>query len=341
MNKVAVVGLLASVVGCKNRESSGSAGTSSSAATESAPMSLSAATPSGIVDAVTLTAEFDNQVRASQVYSGRTYDIKGTLVYAKDSGDLGLGPHLVLKGAKYVDVACQLEARDLGAVAELPPRADVTIRGVITGKTDGRFLYVKPCIVAPPQSPEETERAELAKLSVKDVTLVDASGTVLKDSRGQPITKHLADCDSLKDEKRVRCQDIFFAAHECQRDTADEASRASCTHKAIATWIVKQNSDALDAKDAVIVVNEVTLAGQDGKPLMVEGKPLVGADGKPLTKKLSSCSSLSAGDQYDCEVLFIDVSNCKINPPDEGVAECGAEKLRDWVEDHPREATRR
>jgi hypothetical protein len=65
----------------------------------------------------------------------------------------------------------------------------------------------------------------------------------------------------------------------------------------------------LGAKDAVIVVNEVTLAGQDGKPLMVEGKPLVGADGKPLTKQLSSCSSLSAGDQYDCEVLFIDVSN--------------------------------
>jgi hypothetical protein len=152
-------------------------------------MSPNAATPSGIVDAVTLTAEFDNQVRASQIYSGRTYDIKGTLVYAKDSGDLGLGPHVVLKGAKYVDVACQLEARDLGAVAELSPRADVTIRGVITGKTDGRFLYVKPCIVAPPQSPEETERAELAKLSVRDVTLVDASGTVLKDSRGQPITE--------------------------------------------------------------------------------------------------------------------------------------------------------
>jgi hypothetical protein len=150
------IAALVLLLACGNHEdkSGTPAGSSSGVATMAAappPISLRDATPVGSVEATTLTADFDNEVRVSQMYAGKIYGIRGDLVYAQDHGDQGLGPHLVLKGAKYVDVACQVETSELPALAKLEPRTNVAIRGVITGKSDGRFVYVQPCIVAPPQ----------------------------------------------------------------------------------------------------------------------------------------------------------------------------------------------
>jgi hypothetical protein len=105
-------------------------------------------TPAGAVDAKTLTRDFDNEVCGSQLYSGKVFDIQGALEYVS-RGEGGSGPSLALVGAKYVDVRCALDESGLSAAAAVEPKSTVTIRGLVTGKSDGRFVYVEPCEVAP------------------------------------------------------------------------------------------------------------------------------------------------------------------------------------------------
>ena len=47
-------------------------------------------------------------------------------------------------------------------------------------------------------------------------------------------------------------------------------------------------------------------------------------------KKIAECET--ATDKDTCRELFLNVSNCKINPPDNGADECIKEKVSSWVD---------
>src|ERR1044071_5574978 len=62
--------------------------------------------------------------------------------------------------------------------------------------------------------------------AVKDITLVDAAGTVLKDAKGQPIVRHIAECAGIADDaKRDVCQSLFFDVSACK--ATPDATRCS------------------------------------------------------------------------------------------------------------------
>jgi hypothetical protein len=324
MSKGILVCLVSVMVACKGKDTATTSSSDKGKPSIPAQPSLRDMKPVDTIDATALAADFRNEARGAQLYSGKVYDIRGQLrrVITDDKE----GPYLMLRGADR-DVSCHFEPSELQAVAQLEADTTVTVRGVITGKTTGVVVFVKPCIVAPEPSADERERAELAKLTVKDVTLVDSSGKPLKDIRtGQTITKHLADCDALEnDEKRVACQQLFFDVQQCGIDSA-------CANKVVAAWVVKTlNGDVLDTTGAVITVNEVALINAEGKPLTVGGKP--------VTKKVGACSSLTGASRDTCEELFIDVSNCKIDTPNEGLDACIADQVRAWVDANPDAAT--
>lgn len=96
----------------------------------------------------------------------------------------------------------------------------------------------------------------------------------------------------------------------------------ACERKAIAAW-VDTNLETLDIQliDSVELVN-------------AEGEPVTNASG-PVTKKLSECDKLSGLAQEGCRDLFINVTRCKLNPP-EGQSEedCRKEKIGTWVTDN-------
>src|SRR4029077_9573825 len=114
-----------------------------------------------------------------------------------------------------------------------------------------------------------------------------------------------------------------------------------CKHHAVAKWTVSNmNNDPLDTEKALIVVTEVPLVDDTGAPVKdADEKPIDGADGKPRVKQFAACAPLKGTDRETCRSLFIDVSSCKIDPPD-GDADaknCIAEKVTGWVSDHPDE----
>ncbi len=167
---------------------------------------------------------------------------------------------------------------------------------------------------------------EESQVAVKEIKLVDAAGTELKDAKGQPITRKFLDCAAITDEtKKFVCQEPFLQVTTCQTDPDPK----TCANKAIAAWTVKNlNGDPEDQEQAVIVVTEAALVDTEGKPLEGEG-------GKPIVKQLASCDKLTGTDRETCRVLFIEISSCKIDPPEEGADACAKDKMATWIEENP------
>jgi C4-dicarboxylate transporter, DctM subunit len=156
---------------------------------------------------------------------------------------------------------------------------------------------------------------------VRDITLVDAAGTPLKDAAGAPIVKHIADCEKITDEiVKGGCQKLFFDAKACR----GKPNEQTCTHKAIAAWVVSSLNAADDGTSPIIVVTEVAMLDGDGKPILDK-------TGAQLVRKLSQCATET--DKDSCRELFIVTSNCKISPPDDrDAAACTRDKIMTWYD---------
>jgi tripartite ATP-independent transporter DctM subunit len=161
--------------------------------------------------------------------------------------------------------------------------------------------------------------------AVKDLTLVDAAGTVLKDAKGQPMVRHISECAGITNEaKKDVCQGLFFDVSACK--AAPDVQK--CTHKKIADWVVSNLNGGLDAALAIITVREVPLVDSAGQPIK-------DAAGQPIVKTLAECDKLDGSYQETCRELFINVSSCHISPPDNGVDACVTDKIVSWVDANP------
>ena len=169
---------------------------------------------------------------------------------------------------------------------------------------------------------------EESAVGVREIKLVDASGVELKDAKGQPIVRKFDECAAITDEtKKTVCQNLFFNVTECKK----QPDPAKCSNQAIADWTVRElNQDPEDYEKAIVVVREVVLYDEDGKPVMDGGKPVV--------KKLAKCDALTGTERETCRAVFILASNCKIAPPESGVDACGREEVAKWVAEYPDEA---
>ena len=156
---------------------------------------------------------------------------------------------------------------------------------------------------------------------VHEVELVDASGAPLAGADGKPIHKQLEDCDKIADAlAKTGCQQVFFDVKGCK----GKPDEAVCSHKAIASWVVKNLNASDDTKAQVVTVTEVPLVGSDGAPVKTKA-------GTPVVKKLADCAA--ATDSDTCRELFLNVSNCKISPPDDGnVDACVKNAVSTWVD---------
>lgn len=175
---------------------------------------------------------------------------------------------------------------------------------------------------------------EESRVATPEITLVDATGTVLKDAKGQPIVRKFADCAPITDvTKKDVCQRLFFEVTACKRPapgTPPPADANACTNTAIATWIVNNlNSD--EPENAAIVVTEVALVDEFGEPVKGEGD-------KQVVKKITDCDAKTGFEKEACRDVFVKVSNCKILPPEEGLEECTKAAISSWVTDNPDEA---
>ena len=156
---------------------------------------------------------------------------------------------------------------------------------------------------------------------VREVALVDAAGAPLHDAAGKPVAKRIDDCNAIKDEiAKGGCQQVFFDVKAC-RGKPDEAV---CSHKAIASWVVKNLNASDDPDTQIIVVTDVPLVNSDGKPVTDKA-------GAPRVKHLADCAA--ATDRDTCRELFLGVSNCKISPPDDGTVDgCITNAVSTWVD---------
>jgi hypothetical protein len=157
---------------------------------------------------------------------------------------------------------------------------------------------------------------------VKDVALVDAAGNPLNDAAGKQLVKHIKDCDAITDETtRDACKQVFIDVKKCGAD-------ATCKHKAIAAWAVRNlNND--DPKTQIILVDSIELVNADGSPLKDK-------KGAQVVKKLAECKDSS--DEATCRELFVNVSSCMISPPDDGVDACKRDKISRWAESNASDA---
>jgi len=187
------------------------------------------------------------------------------------------------------------------------------------------ITYVPQLTVVP--EPERTGRVQdLATLVhtaaeeltvVREVTLVDATGAPLPGEGGKPIVKKLDDCNAITDEiAKGGCQKVFFDVKTCGTDK-------TCANKAVAAWVVSNVNSGDDPKTQIVLVQEVRLINSDGNPVKAK-------DGSPVVKKLADCAN--ATDVDTCRELFLNVSNCKISPPDSGVDACIKDKVSTWVD---------
>jgi C4-dicarboxylate transporter DctM subunit len=156
---------------------------------------------------------------------------------------------------------------------------------------------------------------------VREITLVDAAGTPLKDAAGAPIVKRFADCARLPDEiARGGCEKLFFDVKACR----GKPGEAACTHKAVAAWVVSSLNAADDGVSPIIVVTEVPMLDGDGHPVLDKA-------GAQLVRTLSQCATEI--DKDSCRELFIAVSNCQISPPtDRDVRSCVKDKIMTWYD---------
>ncbi len=200
---------------------------------------------------------------------------------------------------------------------------------------------------------------EESKVAAKDreIALVDAMGNALKDGKGKPLIRKMAECrlpvpvaegktKPATDTQIRDCQSLFFNVTECGVEKSAES--VECRNKAIAKWTANRFKD--NPEEAVITVKSVALVDGSGEPLEFEqevlgadGNPVLNAlgepekkavkvadkDGKPITRTLEWCDKLQfASDTAKCKQLFVGASNCKIDlpAPDE---ECLEEKCKE------------
>jgi tripartite ATP-independent transporter DctM subunit len=207
---------------------------------------------------------------------------------------------------------------------------------------------------------------EEARVSIKDITLVDSAGAPLSDARGKPLQRRFKDClqykteaelaickkdkadrdktpEAFKDKPRdprceitdetrqTTCQQLFFDVTDCVPDPKQKTdNQTDCANRAIAKWTVKElNSEAAaDTENAVIVVTEVPIVDSDGKPVLDKDAPVV--------KKLASCDKDKAGkprtgtERDNCRYLFMRVSSCRISP--DKLDDCIAERTKACTE---------
>jgi C4-dicarboxylate transporter DctM subunit len=158
--------------------------------------------------------------------------------------------------------------------------------------------------------------------AAKDITLVDAAGTVLKDAKGQPMIRHISECAGITNEaKKDVCQGLFFDVTACK--AAPDVPK--CTHKKIADWVVSNLNSGLDPAVAIITVSEVPFFDATGEPSKDKA-------GQPIVKTLAACDKETGSYQETCKELFINVSSCHISPPDDGVDACVRDKVSTWRE---------
>jgi C4-dicarboxylate transporter DctM subunit len=158
--------------------------------------------------------------------------------------------------------------------------------------------------------------------AAKDIALVDAAGNALKDAKGQPMVRHIAECAGITDEARKDvCQALFFEVTACKADPDPK----KCANKKIADWVVANLNGGIEQDTAVITVTEVPLVHGNGEPVKDKS-------GNPIVRTLADCDKLEGSYQETCKELFINVSSCHISPPESGVDACVKDKVATWVE---------
>ncbi len=186
--------------------------------------------------------------------------------------------------------------------------------------------------------------AEEAKVRIKEIPLVDATGKPLMKDGKQAVRKFI-DCKGIEDDlQRSTCEGLFFDVTDCLPDPkAPTPEQQACANKAIAEWVVSNlNSDPLDLEKAIIVVDQVSLIDSDGNPVKDSG-------GTPVVKKIANCQPLTGTARETCRSLFIEVSSCNIQshdceadaPPEcrtEAITSCANDAIASWVDEHPDEA---
>jgi len=159
--------------------------------------------------------------------------------------------------------------------------------------------------------------------ATKDITLVDAAGTALKDAKGQPLVRHIAECAGITDDaKKDVCQALFFDVSACKADPDPK----KCANRKIAEWVVANLNGGIEQDTAVITVPEIPLVNGAGEP--VKDKKT----GQPIVKTMADCNKLEGSYRETCKELFINVSSCHISPPESGVDACVKDKVSTWVE---------
>jgi hypothetical protein len=163
--------------------------------------------------------------------------------------------------------------------------------------------------------------SEVERLQVGgDVALVDAAGRPLHDAHGQPIVRHIADCDKLDGIAKDGCQNLFFEVKNCR----GKPDQKTCEHRAIASWVVNSLNASDDGTSPIIVVTEVALVDGNGAPVHDKA-------GGPRTCKLAACDTVI--DKDSCRELFISASNCQILPPDGLDADaCINDRTKSWYD---------
>lgn len=167
-----------------------------------------------------------------------------------------------------------------------------------------------------------TTGIEESKVSVAELTLVDATGAPLKDAKGQPMVRRFKDCAGIANEtQKTVCQSLFFDVTDCRPDPkVSDPEQLACANKAIAAWVISNlNSDPLDLEKAVITVTEVALVDADGNPVKRGDAPVV--------KNHEACRPLTGTERETCRSLFIEASSCTID--DHDVSECLEETTKD------------
>jgi hypothetical protein len=158
--------------------------------------------------------------------------------------------------------------------------------------------------------------------AVREIQVVDAAGTPLKDASGQPIVRKLAECEGISDvAKRDVCQALFFEVTACD----SEADATKCKHKKIADWVVSNLNGGIEQSTAIITVREVPLFTGSGEPINDKA-------GKQIIKPFTDCDKLEGSYQETCRELFINASNCQISPPDEGYEACIKDVSGEWCD---------
>ncbi|HET9991177.1 MAG TPA: hypothetical protein VFQ65_21740, partial [Kofleriaceae bacterium] len=97
----------------------------------------------------------------------------------------------------------------------------------------------------------------------------------------------------------------------------------ACSQKAIADYVVSGVNSSDDHTKQIVLVTDVPLMDR-------EDKPVKDKKGNPIVKHIADCSK--SNDEDTCRELFLNVSNCKISPPDGNVDACTKDKVATWVE---------